>query len=116
MRISDWSSDVCSSDLPMAGSGNGTWWNYALIQIREGSARMTQGLTMERPAHVPEELVRDYPIRLGTITQENPFDRMIPELHAEKPAIFFFLVAYPGGSPARILRKRADLPALYSPT
>src|SRR3546814_3447895 len=44
-------------------------------KIREGSARMTQGLTMERPAHVPEELVRDYPIRMGTITPENPFDR-----------------------------------------
>src|SRR3546814_15100625 len=97
MRISDWSSDVCSSDLvdriiapyPMAGSGNGTWWNYALIQIREGSARMTQGLTMERPAHVPEELVRDYPIRMGTIKPENPFDRMSPEIHAEMPAIFY---------------------------
>src|SRR3546814_8634829 len=66
MRISDWSSDVCSSDL-----ANGI------------IARMTQGLTMERPAHVPEELVRDYPIRMGTITPENPFDRMIPEIHAE---------------------------------
>src|SRR3546814_8850750 len=100
----------------MAGSGNGTWWNYALIQIREGSARMTKGLTMERPAHVPEELVRDYPIRMGTITPENPFDRMIPEIHAEMPAIFYSMDAYPGGSPAWIVRKAADLQAIYSDT
>src|SRR3546814_11250193 len=100
----------------MAGSGNGTWWNYALIQIREGSARMTQGLTMERPVHVPEELVRDYPIRMGTITPENPFDRMLPEIHAATPAIFSSMDAYPGGSPAWFVRHAADLPALYSDT
>src|SRR3546814_15615281 len=77
---------------------------------------MTQGLTMERPAHVPGELVRDYPIRMGTITPENPFDRMIPEIHAEMPAIFYSMDAYPGGSPAWIVRKAADLQAIYSDT
>src|SRR3546814_19038194 len=97
----------------MAGSGNGTWCNYALIQIREGSARMTQGLTMERPAHVPEELVRDYPIRMGTITPENPFARMIPEIHAEMPSIFYSMDAYTGGSPSWLVRKAAVLQDFY---
>src|SRR3546814_3489415 len=29
MRISDWSSDVCSSDLPVLGSEPGFTWNWA---------------------------------------------------------------------------------------
>src|SRR3546814_5159845 len=28
MLISDWSSDVCSSDLPLKISGDADWWNY----------------------------------------------------------------------------------------
>src|SRR3546814_4526683 len=53
---------------------------------------------------------------MGTITPENPFDRMIPEIHAEMPAIFYSMDAYPGGSPAWIVRKAADLQAIYSDT
>src|SRR3546814_13945043 len=41
---------------------------------------------------------------------------MIPEIHAEMPAIFYSMDAYPGGSPAWIVRKAADLQAIYSDT
>jgi cytochrome P450 len=72
--------------------------------------------THERPSHVPESLVRDYPIKMGTTTKENPFDRMIPAIHRDLPPIFYAMDAYPGGSPAWIVRRAADLQAIYSDT
>jgi cytochrome P450 len=70
----------------------------------------------ERPAHVPDHLVLDYPIKMGSITSENPFDRMIPDIHRDMPPIFFAMDAYPGGTPAWIVRKAADLQAIYADT
>jgi cytochrome P450 len=68
-----------------------------------------------RPAHVPEHLVRDYPILMGAITDEHPFETMIPALH-KNPEIFYSMHAYPGMAPAWIVRRTEDLRAIYFDT
>ena len=70
----------------------------------------------EAPAHVPPELVLDYPIKMGGLTDENPFDTLIPQLHKTYPPVFYALDAYPGGTPAWIIRRAADLEAIYFDT
>ena len=70
----------------------------------------------EAPAHVPADLVRDYPIKMGGVIDENPFDRMIPELHRTHPPVFYAMDAYPGGTPAWIVRRVEDLQAIYYDT
>lgn len=70
----------------------------------------------EAPPHVPADLVRDYPIKMGGLVEENPFDRMIPEIHRTMPPIFYALDAYPGGTPAWIVRRVKDLQAIYYDT
>ncbi len=70
----------------------------------------------EAPAHVPADLVRDYPIKMGGLIEENPFDRIIPDIHRTMPPIFYALDAYPGGTPAWIVRRVKDLQAIYYDT
>jgi cytochrome P450 len=70
----------------------------------------------EAPPHVPKELVLDYPIKMGGLTDENPFDRLIPDIHLTMPPIFYALDAYPGGTPAWIVRRVADLQKIYFDT
>lgn len=77
---------------------------------------MLFGQTHEKPAHVPDALVRDYPNKLGHTTSANPFEEMIPEIHATMPPVFFSMDAYPGGSPAWVVRRAADLQAIYMDT
>jgi hypothetical protein len=67
----------------------------------------------EAPAHVPKELVLDYPIKMGGLTDENPFDQLIPNIHRTMPPIFYSLDAYPGGTPAW---RRFILIQIASPT
>ncbi len=68
------------------------------------------------PAHVPPELVTaDYPLRLGAITTENPFDRIVPELCAG-PEVRYSTNVYPGGGPAWIFRRADVLRQLYKDT
>src|ERR1700756_1837389 len=64
------------------------------------------------PAHVPPELVLDYPLYLGATSYENPFDKIIPAIH-EGPAAFYSLNAYPGHTPAWVFRRAEDLQAIY---
>ena len=59
----------------------------------------------EAPAHVPADLVLDYPIKMGGTIDENPFDRIIPDIHKNMPPIFYSLDAYPGGTPAWMVRR-----------
>jgi hypothetical protein len=47
-----------------------------------GDESVIQGQTFERPSQVPENLVMDYPIKMGAVIAENPFDRIIPAIHA----------------------------------
>ena len=53
----------------------------------------------EAPPHVPADLVRDYPIKMGGLIEDNPFDHIIPDIHRTMPPIFYALDAYPGGTP-----------------
>jgi cytochrome P450 len=64
------------------------------------------------PAHVPADLVRDYPLLYGRTTDENPYETMIPKIH-EGPAVFYSLKAYPGDQPAWIVRRTEDLRKIY---
>jgi cytochrome P450 len=70
----------------------------------------------EAPAHVPRDLVREYPIKMGGVIDANPFDRMIPELHRTHPPVFYAMDAYPGGTPAWIVRRVEDLQTIYFDT
>src|SRR3546814_6462990 len=42
MRISDWSSDVCSSDLKLVASGNVQPWQEAVVGAEVGGARLLE--------------------------------------------------------------------------
>jgi cytochrome P450 len=70
----------------------------------------------EAPPHVPKALVLDYPIKMGGLIYENPFDRIIPDIHRTMPPIFYALDAYPGGTPAWIVRRVKDLQKIYFDT
>ena len=67
------------------------------------------------PAHVPHDLVLPFPLVLGATTTEDPFERMIPDIH-QWPAIFWSTNVYPGAGPAWVLRRAADLRAVYQDT
>lgn len=67
------------------------------------------------PAHVPANLVRDYPFRPGAFTQEDPFERIIPEIHAG-PAVIYAPLGYLGFGPAWVFRRSKDLQAIYQDT
>ena len=66
------------------------------------------------PDHVPAELVRNYPFTLGSITTSNPYDRMVHDVHRFSPPVFMAMDAYPGGTPAWVVRRFADLRAIYA--
>jgi cytochrome P450 len=69
------------------------------------------------PAHVPESLVRpDFPLIFGLTTEANPFTDLIDEIHANEPPVFYAPHAYPGGTPAWIVRRTEDLRAVYFDT
>ena len=70
----------------------------------------------EAPPHVPADLVRDYPIKMGGLIEDNPFDHIIPDIHRTMPPIFYALDAYPGGTPAWIVRRVKDLQTIYYDT
>lgn len=67
------------------------------------------------PAHVPPELVREYPLVLGATSTENPFDRIVPEL-AAGPEVIYATNIYPGGTPAWVFRRAEVLRHLYKDT
>ncbi|MBA4355754.1 MAG: hypothetical protein C0409_13790, partial [Novosphingobium sp.] len=64
------------------------------------------------PAHVPADLVRPFPYMFGTSTQADPFAEWATAVH-EGPAIFYAPHAYPGFTPAWIVRRVADLRKIY---
>jgi cytochrome P450 len=67
------------------------------------------------PAHVPASLVRPFPYVFGMTTSEDPFAGWATAVH-EGPPIFYAPHAYPGGTPAWIVRRVEDLRALYFDT
>jgi cytochrome P450 len=71
--------------------------------------------TLPLPAHVPEELVRPFPYIFGTDTDRDPFGEFAKAVH-EGPEIFYARHAYPGGTPAWVIRRARDLRELYFDT
>ena len=67
------------------------------------------------PAHVPVSLVRPFPFVFGTTTEADPYNEWVPEIH-KGPEIFYALHAYPGGTPAWIVRRADDLRKIYFDT
>jgi cytochrome P450 len=67
------------------------------------------------PAHVPPELVREYPIIQGRIVEEDPYKTIIPAIH-DWPPVFYATNAYPGEQPAWVIRRSADLRDAYVDT
>ncbi|MDB6060571.1 MAG: cytochrome family protein [Verrucomicrobiaceae bacterium] len=75
----------------------------------------TAAPAVQIPAHVPAHLVGEYPLYLGAVTYENPFDRIVPAIH-DGPEAIYSLNAYPGYQPAWIFRRMKDLQAIYMDT
>jgi cytochrome P450 len=67
------------------------------------------------PPHVPHDLVRPFPFVFGALLTENPFDRIIPEMH-EGPDIFFARNVFAGGVPGWVFTRAADLRRIYLDT
>jgi cytochrome P450 len=67
------------------------------------------------PAHVPETLVRPFPFIFGMTTARDPFNELAPEVH-QQPAVFYALHAYPGGTPAWVVRRAQDMRQIYLDT
>jgi len=67
------------------------------------------------PDHVPPALVRPFPYVFGTTTREDPYGDWAQAVH-EGPAIFYTPHAYPGGTPAWIVRRVEDLRRIYFDT
>lgn len=66
------------------------------------------------PSHVPPELVvRDFPFRFGETSTEIPFDRMVGEVHATLPELFYVPDLAAGGIGGWIPRRQEDLRAIY---
>ncbi len=72
----------------------------------------TQSPVQTVPSHVPQDVVRDYPLSRRATTTENPHSVMIPRVH-EGPEIFYALDIYPNGSPAWVFRRAEDMRAVY---
>lgn len=67
------------------------------------------------PEHVPPSLVRPFPYVFGMTTPEDPFGDWAAAVH-EGPDIFYAPHAYPGGSPAWVVRRAEDLRKIYLDT
>ncbi|MDB6063608.1 MAG: cytochrome [Verrucomicrobiaceae bacterium] len=67
------------------------------------------------PAHVPPHLVGDYPLVLGAVSDENPFNRIIPDIQ-NGPAVMYSPNGYLGMKGAWVFNRAADLQAIYLDT
>lgn len=64
------------------------------------------------PEHVPAELVREFPLSQFAPTKDDPFDVLIPQIHAG-PDIFFAPRASAMGDGAWVLRRAEDIRAAF---
>lgn len=67
------------------------------------------------PDHVDPALVRSFPYVFGMTTRDDPFANWATAVH-EGPGIFYAPHAYPGGTPAWIVRRVEDLRKIYFDT
>jgi cytochrome P450 len=68
------------------------------------------------PDHVPAELVKDFPYIFGTTTFGEPHREWAPQIHADRPDIFYAPHAYPGGTAAWVVRRMDHLREIYLDT
>lgn len=68
---------------------------------------LLQGKQLERPAHVPESRVRNYPIINGTRTTLHPFNDVMRHMHDYPPV--FYAMKFLAAIPAFTLRPNAVL-------
>src|SRR3546814_12636738 len=64
------------------------------------------------PAHVPPELVVEYPLTVSRKTKENPFDRIIPEI-AAGPISFYAPDAVPTRDAAWVFKRAEELGGVF---
>lgn len=68
------------------------------------------------PDHIPSELVQEFSLVMGATSDENPFDRIIPEA-CEGPDVIYGSNALPVGmGGAWIFRRQKDIRAVYNDT
>jgi cytochrome P450 len=66
----------------------------------------------EIPAHVPPELVLDYPLASRRLIYENPYETIIPKLH-EGPPVFMAPNAYLSYAPGWVIRRARDVRMVF---
>src|ERR1700760_3303874 len=67
------------------------------------------------PAHVTPSLVREFPFIFGMVTDRDPFNELVAQIH-DGPEIFYAEHAYPGGTGAWVVRRTQDLRDVYFDT
>ena len=72
---------------------------------------MTTEFSPTVPSHVPPDLVLPWPYVLGETSMEPPHS-FVADIH-KGPPIFYALNAFPGGTPAWVVRRDEDLRKLY---
>lgn len=65
------------------------------------------------PAHVSEDMIRDWPFQFGSTLKGNPYTELLDPIHAGYPEVFFTRDAYPGAQPAWVVRRQEDISAIY---
>ena len=70
--------------------------------------------TLDVPAHVPPELVRDCPIAERRAYRENVFETKLTPDHANNPPVYWSPTIYPGNSGAWVVRRAEDLKEVYA--
>ena len=72
--------------------------------------------SIDLPSHVPESLVRDFPLAYGRQTQRDPFGDIAAKEHAEAPEIYYAPHAHIDGSPSWVVLGVQDMRDIFSDT
>ncbi len=68
------------------------------------------------PDHVPASAVKQFPFVFGTTTTADPYTDWVPDIHRNMPDIFYAPHAYPGATPAWVVRRTELLREIYFDT
>ncbi len=70
---------------------------------------MATALNRTIPDHVPADLIRTLPLFARKTVYENPQETLIPQMHAELPAISYVTNIFPGDQPGWMLKHAEDV-------
>src|SRR3546814_19074626 len=87
MRISDWSSDVCSSDLPWKSLSLNIRTSDAIAGVAAACGSLRE-CPMSVPSHVPAELVREFDFFAAPELASAPH-REMRRFHRYAPGLFY---------------------------